>query len=54
MSDRVVLKLTKHYKNLMAGETAGFEPDEAAHIIKAGGGERIGNQKPAEPAAPKK
>jgi len=49
---RVILKMTKSYKNLNAGEIAGFEPDEAEHILKHNGGVRV-EEKPAPQPAKK-
>lgn len=48
---RIVLRLTKSYKNLNAGEQAGFEPDEAEHIIKNGGGVKVDTGASASQAA---
>lgn len=57
MADFKVLKLTKHYGNLFAGEVASFPNDVADHIVKHGGGEVItpeaakdAAKKPAAPA----
>jgi hypothetical protein len=41
MPELVVLQLSKHYKNNIAGEIASFPPDVAAHIIKADGGTKL-------------
>lgn len=37
----VMVKLTKRFDRNMPGETAGFSPDTAAHILKHDGGESI-------------
>ena len=41
MSKIVVLQLTKHHGSNVAGETAGFTPDAAAHIMKNDGGKKL-------------
>ncbi|MHB1065420.1 MAG: hypothetical protein ACYC1Z_13195 [Georgenia sp.] len=42
-----LLRLTKHYGSNTAGETCGFSPETAAHILKSQGGELIGDFDPA-------
>jgi hypothetical protein len=43
-----LLRLTKHFGNLTAGEVGGYTPDAAAHIIKNQGGLLIGAIDPAK------
>ena len=43
-----LLRLTKHFGNLNAGEVGGFTADTAAHIIKNQGGVLIGAIDPAK------
>ena len=38
-----LLRLTKHFGNLTAGDVGGYTPDAAAHIIKNQGGLLIGD-----------
>jgi hypothetical protein len=42
MAQLQLIRLTKHFNNLAAGEVGGFTADTAAHIIKFGGGVLIG------------
>jgi len=46
-----VVKLSKHYKNLMPGEVAGFSEEEAAHIVANKGGEYVAVEEKKEAAA---
>jgi len=45
MIKRVIIKLTKHYGNNHAGETCGFDPEVAEHILRPGGDGRPGGEK---------
>lgn len=43
-----LLRLTKHFGNLNAGEVASFTPETATHILRNQGGELIGDIDPAK------